>query len=102
MRCSTLATPRPELGSMERVAMKTNRLALASVALPLSCAATGIAQESRASIAGTVTDPTGAVVASAKLQLTNVETGVVFPTTTNDVGQYRYLFLNPGSYKLQA
>ncbi len=61
-----------------------------------------LAQESRASIAGTVTDPSGSVVASAKLRLTNVETGVAFETASNDVGQYRYLFLNPGRYRLVA
>jgi hypothetical protein len=83
--------------------MKVRRTAFASVAVLLSCTVSSVvAQESRASIAGTVTDPSGAVVASAKLQLRNIETGVVFPAMTNDVGQYRYLFLNPGMYKLTA
>jgi len=59
-----------------------------------------LARESRASIAGTVTDPSGSVVAAAKLQLTNVDTGVSFQAASNDVGQYRFLFVNPGKYKL--
>lgn len=59
-----------------------------------------LAQESRASIAGTVTDPSGSVVAAAKLHLTNIETGVSFDAASNDVGQYRFLFVNPGRYKL--
>src|SRR5574340_764909 len=65
---------------------------------------TGIvwAQETRASIAGTVSDPSGLVVAGAKLRLTNVGTAVVFETATNEVGQFRYLFLNPGTYRLDV
>ncbi|MEK7404336.1 MAG: TonB-dependent receptor, partial [Acidobacteriota bacterium] len=69
---------------------------LVTAALPAS------AQESRASIAGTITDPSGSVVGRAKLQLTNVDTGVSFESASNEVGQYRYLFLNPGRYKLTA
>ncbi|MBI4875402.1 MAG: TonB-dependent receptor [Acidobacteria bacterium] len=77
-------------------------MAVAAVLFTLSLATLCLAQESRASIAGTVTDPSGSVVAAAKLQLTNVETGVSFGAASNDVGQYRFLFVNPGKYKLTA
>src|SRR5882672_6914540 len=36
------------------------------------------------------------------MQLTNVETGVVLTTTSNEAGLYRFLFLNPGKYKVVA
>lgn len=60
------------------------------------------AQESRGSLSGTITDSTGAVIASAPLKLSNVDTGVSFASTTNEAGQYRFLLLNPGNYTLTA
>ena len=64
--------------------------------------APAIAQETRASLRGTVTDTSGSVVPAANMQLTNTETGVVLTTVTNEEGLYRFLFLNPGKYKLVA
>src|SRR4051812_22514130 len=61
-----------------------------------------IAQETRASLSGIVADPTGAVLPGTVLQLTNVDTGVVLSTVANDVGLYRFLFLDPGKYRLVA
>ena len=40
------------------------------------------------SINGTVTDPSGAAVSGAAVQLTNEGTGVVTPTTTTSSGQF--------------
>src|SRR5437870_208721 len=68
------------------------------------CAVAGlaVAQETRASLSGIVSDSSGSVVPSTALQLTNLDTGVVLRTTANDAGLYRFLFLNPGKYKLVA
>lgn len=82
--------------------MIARNTAIAVFALLLSLNNAGFAQESRASIAGTMTDPTGAVVVAAKLHLANVETGVQFEAETNEVGQFRMIFLSPGRYKLTA
>ena len=60
------------------------------------------AQETRGSLSGIVSDVSGAVVPRATLQLTNTETGVVLTTNSNEAGLYRFLFLNPGRYKLVA
>jgi hypothetical protein len=60
------------------------------------------AQETRGNVSGIVSDSSGAVVAGATLRLTNVETGVVLTATSNETGLYRFLFLNPGRYKLVA
>jgi hypothetical protein len=72
------------------------------VPLLILTAATGLvrAQESRASLGGVVTDPTQAAIVNARVRITNVTTGVVFETLTNDKGQYRFLFVNPGEYRL--
>src|SRR5882757_1614184 len=62
----------------------------------------GLAQETRGSVSGIVSDTSGAVVAGATLRLTNAETGVVLTATSNEAGLYRFLFLNPGKYKVVA
>jgi outer membrane receptor protein involved in Fe transport len=53
-------------------------------------------------IAGVVTDPSGAVVPSAKVTATNNNTGVSHTTTTNGEGFYRFSFLQPGAYTVTA
>ncbi len=72
------------------------------VGLLLGLSILAAAQETRGSLSGIVTDGSGAVVARAGLQLTNTETGVVMTAVSNDAGLYRFLFLNPGQYKLVA
>ncbi|MGA8069326.1 MAG: carboxypeptidase-like regulatory domain-containing protein, partial [Terriglobales bacterium] len=54
------------------------------------------------SIEGTVTDSTGAIVASAQVVLTAVDTGVTNSTETNSAGYYRFPSLGPGTYKVTA
>src|SRR5262245_21142776 len=85
----------PQRGAMQ----SPHRVLLASILL---LPAALLAQETRASLSGTITDATGAVVVSATVRLTNVDTSVAFTTTSNETGQYRFLFLNPGKYKLTA
>jgi hypothetical protein len=58
------------------------------------------AQADLGSISGTVTDVTGAVVAGAKVSVTNNETGAQRVSVTNSTGGYSVNQLNPGSYQL--
>jgi hypothetical protein len=53
-------------------------------------------------INGVITDPSGAVVANAKVTATNDTTGQVLTVTTNGEGVYRFSFLQPGSYTVGA
>ncbi len=53
-----------------------------------------------ATLSGTVTDPTGAVVVGAQVQVTNVATGISAATQTNSEGMYRVPFLRPGTYRV--
>jgi hypothetical protein len=55
-----------------------------------------------ASIRGTVTDPTGAVVSGAKLTATNAGTGILYSTTSNSSGAFTFLQLPIGDYTLKA
>jgi hypothetical protein len=60
------------------------------------------AQEYRATIVGTVTDPTGAAVADVKVTAVNTETGVATSATANSEGAYIIPFLLPGTYMLKV
>jgi hypothetical protein len=53
-------------------------------------------------ITGTVSDPSGAVVAGAKVTATRVETGVSQSTVTTSVGSYTIPSLAVGTYKVVA
>lgn len=59
------------------------------------------AQEN-ATINGTVTDASGAVVSNAKLSLTNTATGQVRNEVSNSVGAYRFGNVGIGTYTLDA
>jgi hypothetical protein len=52
------------------------------------------------SLVGTVSDPNGAAVANAKVEVTNVATGAVSNTTTDDRGFYAIHDLQAGLYKV--
>src|SRR5258707_2459500 len=58
------------------------------------------AQEARATLSGTITDPSGSSIIGAQVRITNLETGIVLSAQSNEVGQYRLLFINPGTYRL--
>lgn len=58
------------------------------------------AQTITASITGTVTDPTGAVVPNAKVTATNTGTNLAFTANTTDSGVYNLLFLPVGNYNV--
>jgi len=51
-------------------------------------------------IAGTVTDPSHAVVANATVELKSVDEGSSQATKTNGTGYYRFSLLKPGNYKV--
>ena len=53
-----------------------------------------------ASIAGIVSDPTGAVMTGAKVQLKNMDTNDVRDYTTTSAGTYKFDNLLPGTYEI--
>lgn len=58
------------------------------------------AQEFRATISGTVADPTGAVVPGAAIEVRETSTGTVNRTVSDAAGQYVMPFLLPGNYSI--
>lgn len=61
-----------------------------------------LAQRMDGSLTGTITDPSGAVVAGAKVTVTNEATGVANTTTTTTAGVYNFPNLLVGSYTLKV
>jgi len=59
-----------------------------------------IAQTNAASLSGLVTDPTGSVIASASVVVTNTDTNVAQTTRTNQAGIYSFPTLQLGNYRL--
>src|SRR5438067_179798 len=55
-----------------------------------------------ATIVGTVTDPSGSVIANAKITARNAETGLVHTITTNEAGQYVLPDLHIGHYDVKV
>ena len=73
------------------------------VALALCADGTLIrAQETRAIITGTVSDPQGAAVPAARLEIRNLETNVVTTAQTNGSGTYTAPPINPGHYSVSV
>ena len=60
------------------------------------------AQETRASLYGTVTDPNGAVIQNAAVTATQQNTNLKFAAATNAEGNYRLPLLPVGSYEIRA
>ena len=57
-------------------------------------------QAGTGTITGTVTDPAGAVIANAAVEVKGTDTGVPYPTVTTDTGAYTVLRLPPGPYSV--
>ena len=70
--------------------------------LTLVCALLLNAQDNRATVLGTVTDPTGAVVPRARVTATNRDTSVSNATEANGEGNWMIPYLPPGVYDLRV
>jgi len=91
----------PTLSGSRRLGARWSLRFLAfSAVLFIFASLPAFAQE--ATIVGTVTDQSGAVVANAKVTATNTETGVARTITTNEAGQYVLPGLHIGRYDLKA
>src|SRR5215469_14424187 len=60
------------------------------------------AQTVGAGLHGTVTDASGALVANAAVQITNIGTGTVRHFVSDDSGRWREPALLPGEYEIRA
>jgi hypothetical protein len=60
------------------------------------------AQVEKATLSGTVTDPSGAVIVDAKIQAKNVNTGVTYSGVTDGQGRYILPEMQIGTYEVSA
>jgi hypothetical protein len=83
--------------------MKGISLSAAAVSLLiLMISLQGFGQSINASVGGTVTDPSKALIPGVNVTATNTGTGIVNSTVTNESGAYQFPALQPGTYKLSA
>jgi len=73
-----------------------------SVMMAFVCVAGAYAQGGNVSISGTVTDPSGAVIAGAKVTVTAKATSLVREDTTNSAGQFNITALPPSTYTVNV
>src|ERR1035438_3829472 len=91
------------LFSIEEVDMYTNwklLALLAGLALAMSANVFGQASAINGEINGTVTDPSGAAISNATVQIGNTDTGFKLSTKTGESGLYRFTVLPLGTYKI--
>src|ERR1700753_211708 len=81
---------------------RLNRILTGLVCLLVLFTATLVSQQTSGSSVGTVTDNTGAVVAGATVTLTNVDTGDRRTAATNSAGDYQFVNLIPGNYRVDV
>ncbi|MGA2858882.1 MAG: TonB-dependent receptor [Candidatus Sulfotelmatobacter sp.] len=80
-------------------AMKIGKFLL-GLSLCLLFVAPAFSQAGRGGISGLVTDSSGAVVQSAKVEAKNLSTGAVFQTVTTGAGLYSFVSLSPSDYEV--
>ncbi len=61
-----------------------------------------VGQETTASINGTITDATGAVIPNAQITVTQPSTGATRQTVSGKAGDYNITFLAPGNYEMKV
>lgn len=81
---------------------RCKRWALFALLMAVFAAIGAYAQVSTASLSGSITDSTGAVVPSAKITLTQTDTNFVRVSTTKEDGTFHEVFLPVGPYKVSV
>jgi hypothetical protein len=75
---------------------------VAALLLCLSLSPLTFAQTTNATVGGTVSDATGALIPGVEITTTNTQTGIVNKTLTNESGAYQFASLQSGSYRFTA
>src|SRR5262245_44319843 len=78
-----------------------NKLFLAPLLLVIVLPAAAFTQGD-ATVSGTVSDASGALIPGVEVTATNISTGIVSNAVSNESGAYQFSSLQPGTYELQA
>src|SRR5580692_11826829 len=80
--------------------MKFKRIAILAV---IACLfALNASSQTTSEISGRVTDPGGAVIPGAQVQVTNTDTNIIKTAQTGENGEYTFPSLAVGPYKLEV
>lgn len=80
-----------------------NRFLLASaLLLAVLLPSPALAQSANATLSGTVSDPTGALIPGVTITAANTQTGVLSTTVSNESGTYNFASLQPGTYRVSG
>src|SRR5213592_866050 len=74
----------------------------AMLAVCLVASMTAFGQSSNATLGGTVSDATGALIPGVTITATNTQTGIVTTVLSNETGAYNFPSLQTGTYKVSA
>src|SRR5262252_2053134 len=80
--------------------MRNRRCAAALLLVCLLFCTTALTQTSNATLGGTVSDGSGALIPGVSITATNTSTGIVTTVISNEAGAYQFASLQPGSYKV--
>src|SRR4029077_17218744 len=88
---------------MQRMNRKLrDKLILVATCLTLLWCIPSFGQVLKGSISGTAVDQQGAVVSGAQVKATNVATGNVLTTTSDNSGLFRFSLIQAGTYKIEV
>jgi hypothetical protein len=79
----------------------TNRAWFCLVPMLLGCLLTAAGQSTGGRVIGKVSDSTGAVVGGVNVKLINTATGVAREATSNDNGDFTFVEVVPGNYRVE-
>ena len=87
-----------------RFTLRTHRIFtfLFSALVCLTAATAGFAQSTNATLGGSVSDSSGALIPGVTITVTNTNTGIVQTSLTNESGVYQFAALSTGTYKIIA
>src|SRR5262249_13231879 len=90
------------LALRQRMGENMKRLFAAVSVLSLIVFTNSFAQTTNATLGGTVSDSTGALIPGVTVTATNTQTGIVANVVTNETGAYQFSSLQTGVYKVTS
>src|SRR5688572_21393337 len=82
--------------------MRKLRIGAAALLVCLVLSANTSAQTSNATVGGTVSDASGALIPGVTITAANTQTGIVTTVLSNEAGAYQFASVQPGVYRLSA
>ena len=82
--------------------VKRGNMKFRALAFGLLVCSISFAQSDRGTITGTITDPAGAVVANAPIEVKNAENGVLYQAASTATGNFTVVQVPAGNYEMSV